>query len=356
MAIDPSPFIQDVAPAPEDRFLCLTLDQWADRKIQPKDFLLGEVFSTTTRAILSADTGLGKTHFGFAIAFAMAARVDFCHWKATRPARVLLIDGEMAADLVKERLADAERRIGLRPQNLFVLCKEDVEDMPPLDTEDGQAYVEGLVAHLKADFIIFDNLGSLTTGNLADPESWLPVVPWTRALTKQRCGQLWINHTGHDKTRDYGPRARLWQMDTAMVAQKIEGSEADIAFKLEFTKARQRKPSNRADYETVDIILQNDQWTTTASKTTKAKRRGKNQQVLLNCLDHLLATAGQPSPQLTGMPTAATVTNFDLWQKQCLAQLGQGTERLKKMAFRDAAEALINDVVGKHGDYVWRMD
>ena len=56
------------------------------------------------------------------------------------------------------------------------------------------------------------------------------------------------------------------------------------------------------------------------------------------------------------MPTAATVTNFDLWQKQCLAQLGQGTERLKKMAFRDAAEALINDVVGKHGDYVWRMD
>jgi hypothetical protein len=322
----------------------LTLDHWAKREIQPKDFLLGEVFSTTTRAILSADTGLGKTHLGFALAFAMAAGVNFCHWEARRAARILLIDGEMSADLVQERLADAERRLGVRPDALFVLCKEDVEDMPPLDAMDGdgnmigQYYVEYLVGHLGGiDFIIFDNLGSLTIGNLADPESWLPVVPWTRSLTKQRIGQLWVNHTGHDKTRDYGPRARLWQMDTAMLAQKIEGSDADIAFKLEFVKSRQRKPSNRADYETVDMILHDDQWSTTASATTKTKRRGKNQQVLLDCLDTVIAETGKPSPKFTGMPTTGLVTDYGIWERQCLAQLGQGTERRRKQAFEEAA-------------------
>ena len=106
---------------------------------------------------------------------------------------------------------------------------------------------------------IFDNLSSLTTGNLAEADSWLPMVPWIRELTKQKIGQLWINHTGHNKERDYGTSTRLWQMDTAMVAQKIKDSEADIAFRLEFVKARQRKPSNRADYEPVDMILQDDQ-------------------------------------------------------------------------------------------------
>ena len=32
--------------------LCLTLDEWAERNAPPPDFLLGSIFSTTTRAML----------------------------------------------------------------------------------------------------------------------------------------------------------------------------------------------------------------------------------------------------------------------------------------------------------------
>lgn len=176
--------------APDFSSVPLTLDQWAQREIQSKDFLLGEVFSTTVRAILSADTGLGKTSFTMAVGFHIAAGRDFCHWRTQRRARVLFIDGEMPRELMKERLADAERRLGERPDGFFCLCKEDLEDMPPLDSSDlegnmvGQQYLEHLIAHLGwIDFIIFDNLGSLTVGNLADPESWLPMVPYMRHLT-----------------------------------------------------------------------------------------------------------------------------------------------------------------------------
>ena len=144
---------------------------------------------------MSADTGLGKTHLGFALGFHMAAGVNFCHWKAGRPARVLVIDGEMSSTLVQERLADAERRLGSRPAGFFCLCKEDVEDMPPLDTEAGQQWLDALIAHIgDLDFLDLDNIMSLTVGNLKEEEDWRPFLPWLRSLTKRHIGSLLINH------------------------------------------------------------------------------------------------------------------------------------------------------------------
>ena len=148
--------------------LPITLDDWHARKLPERDFLLGSIFTTTTRAMLSAKTGLGKTHLGFAFGFAMAAQSSFCHWRAPRKARVLIVDGEMSVELVKERLADAERRIGKRPESLFMLCKEDAANMLPLDTEEGQRWLDGLIEHLGGiDFLILDNVMALTAP--ADP-------------------------------------------------------------------------------------------------------------------------------------------------------------------------------------------
>jgi AAA domain len=354
----------------------LTLDQWAQREIQRKDFLLGEVFGTTTRAILSADTGLGKTHFAMTLGLHMAAGRDFCHWRYPKrigvdphgneyerpPPRVLFIDGEMARELMQERLADAERRLGERPDTFFCLCKEDVADMPPLDALDGndemvgQQYLEHLIGHISLiDFIIFDNIGSLTVRNLADPESWLPMVPYMRHLTREHIGQLWINHTGHDKSRDYGPRMRLWQMDVAMVATKLDNHAADIAFKLEFVKARQRKPSNRADFEPVNVILEHDEWSTSAAQADKKTTYGKNQKIILEGLEFILATAGEPSPGTNGLPTSATIASRDYLRHHCIAKMPQDSDRRRKFAYEQAFESLAvpGGPIGVLGGHVW---
>ena len=329
MAVDPTPWIQPVdvnetrlriaeLKAQEDySHLNLTLDQWAKRGIKPKDHLLGEVFNTTTRAILSAETGIGKTHLGLAIGIHAAAGKDFCHWKAKRKARVLVIDGEMSAELVKERLADAEKRLGLSPDNFFCLCCEDVDGMPPLDTEEGQAWVNGLIKYLKPDFIIFDNIMSLTAGDLKDEVAWKAIVPWNRSLTKQRIGTLWINHTGHDKSRDYGTSTRIWQMDTAMVLTKLTDHPADIAFRLDFLKARQRKPSNRADYEPVNLILENDAWHTEPAekKSTNAPNPPKNYRQAIDSLNNLLVHAEWVKPTADHVKVRAI--RVDNWRNEC---------------------------------------
>jgi RecA-family ATPase len=66
-----------------------TVASWLSRDIPSPDFLLGLWLSTSTRALLVGATGLGKTMLGLEIAFAVAAKVAFLHWKVKRAGKVL---------------------------------------------------------------------------------------------------------------------------------------------------------------------------------------------------------------------------------------------------------------------------
>ena len=149
----------------------------------------------------------------------------------------------MPVDLFKQRLADVERRLGQRPPGLYAVSREDIPDMEPLDTPEGQAWVNGLIEHLGGiDFLVLDNVMSLTTGDMKDEEPWKPVTAWMRDLTRRHVGCLWVNHTGHDATKSYGTKTREWQLDTVIIGEQVENDEADLAINLSFTKARQRTP------------------------------------------------------------------------------------------------------------------
>ena len=227
----------------------LSIEDWLKREIPGPDFLLGELFSTTCRAMLVGPTGLGKTSFCLAVALAMAVGCSFLHWTARRPARILYVDGEMSRRLLKARLADAARRQGAAPKTLNILSRDDIEEMPPLNTPQGQAFIETFIKRIGgADFVIFDNIQSLVAGDMKEEEAWAQILPWVRTLTRQSTGQLWVQHTGHNETHAYGTKTREWQLDTVMLLKRIERPETDIAFRLSFTKCRERTPQNRADF------------------------------------------------------------------------------------------------------------
>src|SRR5262249_49122836 len=143
-----------------------TIKEWLNRAIAPADCLMGDWLSTTTRAMLSAKTGIGKTNFLMALGIHAAAGKNFLHWKAVRPARVLFIDGEMSRRLLKRYLADAVRRIGIELETFFAFSHEDFEDFAPLNTPKGQEFVWKLIKRLGGvDLIIFDNIMALTVGD-----------------------------------------------------------------------------------------------------------------------------------------------------------------------------------------------
>jgi hypothetical protein len=242
----------------------LTLAWWGGRNLPEPTTMCGRWLTTTSRVILNAPTGLGKSMFTVALGMAIAACKDFLSWKAAdRPFRVLYIDGEMSNRLLKQRLADEARRLGYAPETFYALSHEDLA-LGPLNTPAGQKQIESVITMLGGlDLIMFDNVMSLIPGDQKEEEGWAKVTPWVRSLTRRSIGQFWVHHTGHDKTHGYGTKTREWQMDTTIHLTEVKRGNTDISFKLEFHKARERRPETRMDFKETRVALIGDRWTGT---------------------------------------------------------------------------------------------
>ena len=257
---------QEIPTGDDFKSIPLSLDEWLARKLPALDPIMGEMLTTTTRAILHANTGLGKTHFGMAIFGHAAAGKDFLHWHCPRPRRVLYIDGEMSRALFKERLEDMVRRLGEKPAGFFAFNREDIEDFAPLNAKEGQAAFWKLVEEVERrvggplDAVCFDNIMSLIVDDMKEEDAWRDTLPLIHALTKRRIGQVWLHHTGHDTSRGYGTKTREWQLDVVAHADEDKRPDTDVAFVLSFPKARGRCPRNREDFAEVNIALVDDCW------------------------------------------------------------------------------------------------
>jgi AAA domain len=335
-----------------------TIASWLTRDIPPPDFLLGLWLSTSTRALLVGATGLGKTMLGLEIAFAVAARVPFLHWTAKRPGKVLYVDGEMPRRQMKKRIADLiQRHGGDIPDNLTIISKEDYEDMPPLNTEPGQKWMDRfLMAHGHFDLVIFDNIQALLVGDMRDEEQWAKALPWVRSLTRRSIGQIWFHHTGHDESRSYGSKAREWQMDCVAIMEKVHDPESDLSFSLKFTKARERTPESRDDFEPIIMRLKGDQWT---YELADAQAKPSGQAIVaLNMLTKAITEAGERPPSSNHIPPNVRAVRLSLWRKYCDDGMISETNKSdsKRIAFDRSAKKL--QAIGKiaaWGEWVWPL-
>ncbi|OKO75122.1 hypothetical protein AC629_34355 [Bradyrhizobium sp. NAS80.1] len=354
----------DTGHAKQLRFL--TLEEWRHRDLPTPDYLLGEVLSTTSRGVMSAPTGLGKSNAAIAIGMRMAAGASFLHWEGRRPAKVLYIDGEMSRRLLKQRLlAEEVRLLGetseqvreqFNPAGFHALSTEDIPNFNPLNTRPGQMAIERIIAEMGGcDFVIFDNVMSLISGSMVDEEAWAQTLPWVKSLTKRGIGQLWIHHTGHDETKGYGTKTREWQMDVVIHLTKAERADTDVSFKLEFRKARERRPDNREDFQPVNIFLVNDRWDGDAqSGSQRPKRVTPMARKYLEALQNVVAGGEQPkSKRLHG----EHAVHSDDWKAEC-ELLGLLDRNEAKNAYRAKfskyrAELVAANLVACEGDYTW---
>jgi hypothetical protein len=122
-----------------------------------------------------------------------------------------------------------------------------------------------LVASIKPDVIIFDNVMSLISGDQKDEIPWSETLPLVAKITALGIGQVWLDHTGHDKSRQYGSSTKGWRFDAVGIMTTVEDvADGEVSFQLSFDapagKARRRAPDNWQDFAPHRITLAGDVW------------------------------------------------------------------------------------------------
>ena len=162
--------------------------------------LLDPILPEKGLAMLYASRGTGKTHVALGIGFAVATGTKFLKWTAPKPRRVLLIDGEMPAAALQERLASivaSAPEVELDPRNIRILAGDLIEagGIGNLASTEVQAEIDRWLDGV--DLLVLDNLSSLTAViRDNDAESWGPIQEWLLKLRRRGISVLIVHHAG----------------------------------------------------------------------------------------------------------------------------------------------------------------
>lgn len=245
-------------PAPTPLQL-VTLAELLSKQLPPRELLLSPWLPKQGLAMIHAYRGIGKTHVALGVGYAVASAGQFLGWTAARPAGVLLLDGEMPAPALQERLAGIVAASDKEATAPFKIVTPDLQpkDRPafnlaaPSDQDEIEKHLDGV------ELIIVDNLATIArTGKTNDAESWLPIQEW--ALKQRAAGRsvLFIHHSGKSGAQR-GTSAKEDVLDTVLGLRRPSDYESSqgARFEIHFEKAR---GFSGADAEPLEASLVTD--------------------------------------------------------------------------------------------------
>lgn len=227
----------------KDRLRPFGLKEFLELSIKPREMLLDPVLPEKGLAMLYAARGTGKTHVALGMAFAIATGRQFLRWTAPRARRVLLIDGEMPAAALQERLASivaGAPDVQFDATGIKILAGDLIEagGIGNLASRDVQAELDQWLDGV--DLLVLDNLSSLAAViRDNDAESWGPIQEWLLRLRRRGISVLIVHHAGKGG-QQRGTSRREDVLDTSISLRRpadyspIEGAR----FEVHMEKAR----------------------------------------------------------------------------------------------------------------------
>ncbi len=227
--------------------------EFMDRDIPKRKPLLSPFLLEKSLGQAFAARGVGKTHVSLGVGYAVATGGRFLQWDAPEPARVLLVDGEMAADDLQGRLRSIQAASEKRPEpGYFRLISYDLQGeggLPSLATPEGQAAVG---EHLDGvQLVILDNLSCLFSLPENDADEWkLKAQPWLMGLRRQGISALFMHHA-NKSGEQRGTGAREDVLDYVIQLKHPPDYEPGepARFEVSFTKSRQFSREGLAPFE-----------------------------------------------------------------------------------------------------------
>jgi hypothetical protein len=229
---------------PPQQLKVVGLHDFIAMELPPRDTIMAPWLMTQSLNMIYGWRGVGKTYVSLNICYAVACGGSFFNWKAEKPRRVLLVDGEMPAPVLQERLTGIIVSTGIEPEQGFLsIVTPDLQSgaMPDLSTREGQQTISAAAERVKAELIVLDNLSCLVRGERRenDAESWVGVSEW--ALLQRQVGRsiLFIHHAGKEG-QQRGTSKREDLLDTVIALRRP--SDYDPAegarFEIHYEKAR----------------------------------------------------------------------------------------------------------------------
>lgn len=180
--------------------IAATLTDFLVMPIEPQEPILFPWLNTKSLNMLHAKRGVGKTHVGLGIAFAVATGTSFLKWQAPKPRQVLYLDGEMSSYSLQSRL-QAIARSSLNSEHLHQNLRIFTPDLqkgpiPDLADRAWHSSLRDLIG--SADLVIVDNLSCLARsgGNENDADSWNVLADWALGLRREGIAVLFMHHSG----------------------------------------------------------------------------------------------------------------------------------------------------------------
>jgi len=230
----------------------------------PRALLLAPWLPEKGLTMIYGPRGIGKTHLSLGIAYAVATGGAFLSWQAPRPRRVLLIDGEMPAVVLQERLARIVATSGLEPPapDFLRLLAMDIQDGGNLDLSEEVCHPALEAAIGNTELVIVDNVSTLARGGREnEAESWLPVQQW--ALAQRRAGRsvVFIHHAGKGG-QQRGTSRREDVLDTVVALRRPSDYQPNegARFEVHFEKSRGFHGDDAKAFEAA--LIHGEGWTT----------------------------------------------------------------------------------------------
>src|SRR5262245_5917756 len=182
-----------------ERLKPLTLSELFDLEIKEREMLLSPILPEKGLVMVYAYRGVGKTHVALGIGYAVASGGSFLKWTAPRARRVLLVDGEMPATSLRDRLLSivATAKKEAEPDAMRVIAGDLIDEggvgnlADPAVQGELDKYLDGI------ELLILDNLSSLTAViRDNDQESWTTIQQWLLRLRRRGISVLLVHHAG----------------------------------------------------------------------------------------------------------------------------------------------------------------
>jgi hypothetical protein len=216
------------------------LDDFLGMEFPPREQILAPWLPVGGLALLYAHRGVGKTQVALEVGYAASTAGSFLGWQAPNRRSVLIIDGEMPAATLQERLkriADQSERG--HPDQLRILASDlHPNGLPDLSDPEQQHEYSSVLDD--AELIIVDNLSTLCrSGRENDAESWLAVQGWALARRREGRAVLFVHHAGKGGAQR-GTSRKEDVLDTVIALRRPDDySPAEGArFEVHFEKTR----------------------------------------------------------------------------------------------------------------------